>query len=98
MGSNVGTLALFLLTLLTLLVLIKFFHKMWWVPTRIKHALNSQGIKGPPYRFIDGNIKEIATMKDQATRIPFTNISHDIYPSIQPHFVTWFHLYGSFDP
>ncbi|KAL8265590.1 hypothetical protein R6Q59_023720 [Mikania micrantha] len=54
----------------------------------------SQGIKGPPYRFIHGNTKEIAAMKDQANTRTFTDISHDIYPRIQPHFFTWFQLYG----
>lgn len=87
------TLILLLVTSLTLLALIKFFHKMWWVPTRIKHVLSSQGIKGPSYRFIYGNTKEMARMRDKATS-SFNDISHDIYPSIQPHFVTWFRLYG----
>ncbi|KVH06262.1 cytochrome P450 [Cynara cardunculus var. scolymus] len=76
MGLNVGAWILLFLSSLALLSLIKFLHKVWWVPTRIKHVFSSQGVKGPPYRFIHGNTKEIAAMKDQA-RSPFTNISHD---------------------
>ncbi|KAK9052300.1 hypothetical protein SSX86_028929 [Deinandra increscens subsp. villosa] len=81
-------------TPLLLLALLNFFHKMWWAPNRIKLAMSSQGIKGPPYRFIHGNTKEIAALKDQANSYTITGISHDIYPRIQPHFVTWFKLYG----
>ncbi|KAJ9547107.1 hypothetical protein OSB04_019650 [Centaurea solstitialis] len=93
MGSNVGAWILLFLSSLGVLALIKFLHEMWWVPTRIKHVFNSQGVKGPSYKFIHGNTKEIATIKDQA-RTPFTDVSHDIYPRIQPHFVTWFQVYG----
>ncbi|KAL4567992.1 hypothetical protein LXL04_023591 [Taraxacum kok-saghyz] len=93
MWSNVGALVLFFLGSLTLYGLLKFFHKMWWLPSRITRVMSSQGISGPPYRFIHGNTKEIASIKDQA-KTTFTDLSHDIYPRIQPHFVIWFRLYG----
>ncbi|KAM0058461.1 putative cytochrome P450 [Helianthus debilis subsp. tardiflorus] len=94
MVPSVGALILVFLSFLILSTLVNFFHKMWWVPTRIKHIMTRQGIKGPPYHFIHGNTKEIAVMKDQANITLFTEISHDIYPRIQPHFFTWFQLYG----
>ncbi|KAI3700074.1 hypothetical protein L2E82_44689 [Cichorium intybus] len=93
MGSNVAALLLLLLSSLTLYGLLKFFHKMWWLPNRITRVMRSQGISGPPYRFVHGNTKEIANIKEQA-KTTFTDISHDIYPRIQPHFVIWFRLYG----
>ncbi|KAF5755403.1 putative cytochrome P450 [Helianthus annuus] len=94
MVPTVGAFILVFLSFLILSTLVNFFHKMWWVPTRIKRIMTHQGIKGPPYHFIHGNTKEIAAMKDQANTTPFTEISHDIYPRIQPHFFTWFQLYG----
>ncbi|KAJ0429131.1 putative cytochrome P450 [Helianthus annuus] len=94
MVPTVGAFILVFLSFLILSTLVNFFHKMWWVPTRIKRIMTHQGIKGPPYHFIHGNTKEIAAMKHQANTTPFTEISHDIYPRIQPHFFTWFKLYG----
>ncbi|KAI7754130.1 hypothetical protein M8C21_014874, partial [Ambrosia artemisiifolia] len=46
--------------------------------------------------FATNTAKQIAAMKDQVNTTPFTDISHDIYPRIQPHFFTWFRLYGDF--
>ncbi|CAI9260031.1 unnamed protein product [Lactuca saligna] len=94
MWSNVGALVLVFLSSVTLYSLLRFFHKMWWLPNRIKRVMSSQGISGPPYRFVHGNTKEIAHIKDQAKTSLFTGISHDIYPRIQPQFVIWFRLYG----
>ncbi|KAJ0429129.1 putative cytochrome P450 [Helianthus annuus] len=94
MVPSVGALILVFLSFLILSTLVNFFHKMWWVPTRVKRIMTRQGIKGPPYHFIHGNTKEIAAMKEQANITRFTEISHDIYPRIQPHFFTWFQLYG----
>ncbi|KAK1416213.1 hypothetical protein QVD17_32002 [Tagetes erecta] len=74
-------------------VLFKFFHKFWWVPTRIKYAMSSQGIRGPPYRFIYGNVKEISDMINKSTNSPM-DISHYIFPRIQPHIHSWLHIYG----
>ncbi|XP_076958186.1 cytochrome P450 CYP749A22-like [Bidens hawaiensis] len=94
MVPNMGALILAFVTYVSVSAVIKLFYKMWWVPTRITRIMSRQGIKGPPYQFIHGNTKEIATMKEQAANTPFTDVSHDIYPRIQPHFSTWFRLYG----
>ncbi|KAL4310263.1 hypothetical protein GQ457_01G033190 [Hibiscus cannabinus] len=49
-----------------LLALIKFLYGYLWIPLRIQHILNSQGIKGPPYRFIHGNNREVDKMRKEA--------------------------------
>ncbi|KAL3578620.1 hypothetical protein D5086_020124 [Populus alba] len=36
------------------IILVKFFHKVWWTPIRIQSSMKSQGIKGPSYRFLHG--------------------------------------------
>ncbi|MFS7959831.1 putative cytochrome P450 [Helianthus anomalus] len=58
-----------------------------------KRVMSSQGIRGPPYSFIYGNMKEISIMIKQSTSFPM-DISHDIFPRIQPHFDSWLHIYG----
>ncbi|KAI7725333.1 hypothetical protein M8C21_029681 [Ambrosia artemisiifolia] len=60
---------------------------------RIKYVMSSQGISGPPYTFIYGNTKDISNMINKSTSSPM-DISHYIFPRIQPHFHSWLHIYG----
>lgn len=69
-------------------------YKLWWIPFRIQRALESQGIKGPPYKFMHGNTKEIIQMKDQISKTPM-DLSHDIFPRSQPHLYSWSKIYGA---
>ncbi|PPS05170.1 hypothetical protein GOBAR_AA15492 [Gossypium barbadense] len=75
-----------------LVALIKFLYDYLWVPLRIQHMMNSQGIKGPPYRFIHGNSKEVARLEQEALskRVALTD---DIFPKVLPHFYTWINRY-----
>ncbi|KAJ0552474.1 putative cytochrome P450 superfamily [Helianthus annuus] len=95
MVTFLGVLISLLLCSIVLLALFKFFHKFWWVPMRITRVMNSQGIRGPPYSFIYGNTKEISNMIKRSTSVPM-DISHDIFPRIQPHFDSWLHIYGPY--
>ncbi|KAL6186714.1 hypothetical protein ACLB2K_042833 [Fragaria x ananassa] len=52
-----------------------------------------QGIKGPSYRFIHGNSKEISSMQKEAMSRP-KSLSHDIFSYVQPHFYLWNNTYG----
>ncbi|XP_028959663.2 cytochrome P450 CYP749A22-like isoform X1 [Malus domestica] len=74
-------------------VLIKIVHKLWWTPTRIQKMMKAQGIKGPPYRLIHGNTKEISDMKKEVMRRP-KNLSHDIFSVVVPHIHSWSQIYG----
>ncbi|XP_076909843.1 cytochrome P450 CYP749A22-like [Bidens hawaiensis] len=82
-----------LLCYILFLYLFKFFHKFWWVPMRITHVMSSQGIQGPPYSFIYGNAKEISNMMKKSTSSPM-DMSHYIFPRVQPHLDSWLHVYG----
>ncbi|MBA0737888.1 hypothetical protein Gogos_011313 [Gossypium gossypioides] len=75
------------------IALIKFLYDYLWIPLRIQHMLNSQGIKGPPYRFIHGNNKEIAKMRQEASIKPMA-LTHDIFPKVQPQIYSWINKYG----
>ncbi|CAN6727521.1 unnamed protein product [Malus baccata var. baccata] len=75
------------------LVIIKILHKLWWTPHRIQKQMALQGIKGPPYRLIHGNTKEIFDMIKEAMSKP-KNLSHDIFPIVQPHMHSWTRTYG----
>ncbi|XP_020533619.1 cytochrome P450 CYP749A22 isoform X2 [Jatropha curcas] len=65
----------------------------WLVPICIQSIMRSQGIKGPSYRFLHGNTKQIAKMRKEAIYNPM-ELSHHILPRIQPHIYSWMKLYG----
>ncbi|KAG8383016.1 hypothetical protein BUALT_Bualt05G0140000 [Buddleja alternifolia] len=89
---------LFLSTTLCFLFLqtvIRFLHKVCWNPIQLQSKLSSQGIKGPSYRFPHGNTKEISYMRSQSMGKSMVDISHDIFPRIQPHVYAWTKAYGT---
>ncbi|TQD71894.1 hypothetical protein C1H46_042566 [Malus baccata] len=92
LGGIVVILSSFLCVFLVF-VLIKIVHKLWWTPTRIQKMMKAQGIKGPPYRLIHGNTKEISDMKKEVMRRP-KNLSHDIVSVVVPHIHSWSQIYG----
>lgn len=75
------------------LVLITFVYKVIWVPFRVQSMMRSQGITGPSYKIIHGSTKESFILKQAAMKGPM-ELSHDIFPHIQPHFHHWIKLYG----
>ncbi|KAK8977148.1 hypothetical protein V6N11_021236 [Hibiscus sabdariffa] len=83
--------SVFSLCLLSLLL--RFLHRFWWTPVSIQNRLRSQGIKGPSYRFIHGNNKEILEMRTEALRKPL-GLADDIVPRVLPHVHTWKNMYG----
>ncbi|KAG8499855.1 hypothetical protein CXB51_006264 [Gossypium anomalum] len=68
-----------------LIALIKFLYEYMWTPLRIEHMMNSQGIKGPPYKFIYGNNKQVTKMRTEASSKCLA-LTDDIFPKVQPHF------------
>ncbi|KAL1111116.1 hypothetical protein V6Z11_D02G035800 [Gossypium hirsutum] len=61
------------------IALIKLLYDYLWIPLRIQHMLNSQGIKGPPYRFIHGNNMEVTKMKQNALSKSVA-LTDDLFP------------------
>lgn len=70
-------------------------YKLWWTPLHLQSLMHSQGIRGPSYRFLHGNTKEIIKMKQQITNQTPMDLSHHIFPRIQPHLYSWMKLYGN---
>ncbi|CAK7326408.1 unnamed protein product [Dovyalis caffra] len=56
--------------------------------------MRTQGIKGPSYKFIHGNTKEIINMR-KSVKSTLTELSHhELLPRVQPHIHAWIKLYG----
>nr|GMD28630.1 cytochrome P450 CYP749A22-like [Ipomoea batatas] len=71
-------------------------EKLWWAPVHIQKLMSSQGIKGPSYRFLHGNTKEISEARRGITSKPMEDyLSHHIFPRILPHIYSWKRLYGA---
>ncbi|XP_047309652.1 cytochrome P450 CYP749A22-like [Impatiens glandulifera] len=77
-----------------LLALAKFLKRVCWTPFLLQYKLKKQGIKGPSYKFLHGNIKEISAMRKQSMAKTIPGLFHNIFPKILPHVHTWTNLYG----
>ncbi|KAH6837684.1 hypothetical protein C2S53_018947 [Perilla frutescens var. hirtella] len=78
-----------------LLNIVQLIKRVWLNPIRVQYLLSSQGIKGPPRRFLHGNTKEIIDMRRETMGQAMDEISHDIYHRILPHVHSWVEQYGA---
>ncbi|XP_033140645.1 cytochrome P450 709B1 isoform X2 [Brassica rapa] len=87
-----------ILTLLVLLLVgLKIYNALRiliWQPFVLTRRFKKQGISGPKYRFLYGNLMEINKMKSESQLSVLDRISHDIFPRIFPHYQQWMSLYG----
>ncbi|KAF4367114.1 cytochrome P450 734A1 [Cannabis sativa] len=67
---------------------------LWWRPRRIEDHFSKQGIRGPPYRFFIGNVKELVSMMLTASSQPMPNFSHNILPRVLSFYHHWKKIYG----
>ncbi|KAI3805020.1 hypothetical protein L1987_27012 [Smallanthus sonchifolius] len=56
---------------------------LWFKPKKMEKILKDQGLKGNPYRFMNGDLNEIVQMMSEANSKPM-NLSHDIVPRVEP--------------
>ncbi|CAL9182815.1 unnamed protein product [Musa hybrid cultivar] len=69
---------------------------LWWRPKRLEKHFARQGIRGPPYRFFIGSVKEMVGMMLEASSEPMTpQTSHNILPRVLPFYHCWKKIYGS---
>uniref|UniRef100_M4CI76 Cytochrome P450 n=1 Tax=Brassica campestris TaxID=3711 RepID=M4CI76_BRACM len=87
--------------ILALLVLLFVVPKMYnaliilvWQPFVLTRRFKKQGISGPKYRFLYGNIDEINKIKRESHVSVLDPNSNDIFPRIFPHYQQWMTLYG----
>ncbi|XP_038718561.1 cytochrome P450 CYP749A22-like [Tripterygium wilfordii] len=73
-------------------LLFKFVYNAWWKPIQLQNQMAAQGIKGPPYKSMYGNVNEMMQMKLSIPR-PMS-LSHDIFPKVEPHYDHWINTYG----
>lgn len=74
--------------------LLCFFIKYLWTPWALHGALKRQGFKGPPPRFMLGNLLDIANMIQQEMRTDMAFVDHNFKKRAFPYLVEWSTRYG----
>ncbi|XP_010925254.1 cytochrome P450 734A6 [Elaeis guineensis] len=69
---------------------------LWWRPKRLEEHFSKQGIRGPPYRFFIGCVKEMVGLMLEASSKPMMpQNSHNILPRVLSFYHHWKKIYGS---
>ncbi|XP_043688313.1 cytochrome P450 CYP72A219-like [Telopea speciosissima] len=100
MGEYVLTIALAIASILVVSCVWRVLRWGWWRPKKLEKYLMEQGIKGPPYKFLYGNLQEEMRLMKNVQSKPIS-LSHDIVPRVFPFvhqsinnygkmFVSWF--------
>ncbi|XP_077228239.1 cytochrome P450 CYP72A616-like [Tasmannia lanceolata] len=61
----------------------RLVYSIWWRPMKLERYLKEQGIKGPPYKLLYGNLKENISLVKKESSKPM-NLSHHIVPRVVP--------------
>ncbi|KAG9455248.1 hypothetical protein H6P81_008152 [Aristolochia fimbriata] len=78
-----ATTASAILLLPLLLWVFRVLSSVWWKPKRLEKLLKDQGIAGPRYKLLYGNLKENAALNREAQSKPM-GFSHNIIPRVSP--------------
>ncbi|KAJ6829794.1 putative cytochrome P450 superfamily protein isoform X1 [Iris pallida] len=91
-----GVMMLVLIGLCVAAMGMKVMEVLWWRPRRMEEHFAKQGIRGPPYRFLFGNVKEmVALMLDSSSKPMVPHNSHNILPRVLSFYPHWKKIYGS---
>ncbi|CAN8253765.1 unnamed protein product [Cochlearia groenlandica] len=89
------------INLIALLLLPFLVPKIWqscWIlflqPRIVSRRFKKQGIYGPEYKFLYGNLPEMKKMKKEAKLTVLDPNSNDIFPRVVPHYHHWMSQYG----
>ncbi|XP_027173931.1 cytochrome P450 734A1 [Coffea eugenioides] len=87
-------LKLLLISFLLSYFMLKVLVLLWWRPRKIEEHFSKQGIRGPPYRFLVGNAKELVSLMLKASSQPMP-FSHNILPRVLSFYHHWRKIYGA---
>ncbi|XP_038984641.1 cytochrome P450 734A6 [Phoenix dactylifera] len=79
-----------------MVMVLKLLDFLWWRPKRLEEHFSKQGIRGPPYRFFIGCVKEMVGLMLEASSKPMMpHNSHNILPRVLSFYHHWKKIYGS---
>ncbi|CAO2165630.1 unnamed protein product [Urochloa humidicola] len=62
----------------------RLLDRLWWQPRRLERLLRAQGLRGTSYRFLNGDLKDLARLNKEAWSRPLPLRCHDIAPRVIP--------------
>ncbi|GJM90565.1 hypothetical protein PR202_ga06858 [Eleusine coracana subsp. coracana] len=69
---------------------------LWWRPRRLEAHFAAQGVRGPPYRFLLGSVREMVALMAEASSKPMAPpTSHNALPRVLAFYHYWRKIYGS---
>ncbi|KAG6489315.1 hypothetical protein ZIOFF_050584 [Zingiber officinale] len=76
---------------------VKVLEYLWWRPRRVERHFAKQGIRGPPYRFFIGCVKEMVGLMLEASSKPMmmSQNQHNILPRVLAFYHHWKKIYGT---
>ena len=70
---------------------------LWWRPRRLEAHFAAQGVRGPPYRFLLGSVREMVALMAEASSKPMSPpTSHNARPRGLAFYHYWRKIYGEF--
>ncbi|KAL9156714.1 hypothetical protein ABFS82_09G096000 [Erythranthe guttata] len=94
MGDYFHLFWMVLMTYIPMVIVVKVVLHLWWTPRKIEKHFLKQGIKGPKYQILLGNLKELSTLNLRASTQPMP-LSHNILPRVLCFYHHWKKIYGS---
>ncbi|RCV04953.1 hypothetical protein SEVIR_1G042400v4 [Setaria viridis] len=80
---------------LALPVAARIADALWWRPRRLEAHFAAQGVRGPPYRFLLGSVKEMVGLMAEASSKPMSPAtSHNALPRVLAFYHYWRKIYG----
>jgi PHYB activation tagged suppressor 1 len=78
-------------------VVVKLMEVLWWRPRRVEEHFARQGIRGPPYRFFIGCVREMVALMVAASAKPMPPPyrSHNVLPRVLAFYHHWKKIYGT---
>ncbi|CAI9100215.1 OLC1v1037165C1 [Oldenlandia corymbosa var. corymbosa] len=88
-------LKLLVVSMVLVVFVLKGLILLWWRPRKIEEHFSKQGIRGPPYRFLLGNAKELVSLMLKASSQPMSSSDHNILPRVLSFYHHWKKIYGA---
>ncbi|XP_066325193.1 cytochrome P450 734A2-like isoform X1 [Miscanthus floridulus] len=90
-----GAAAVAVVAWLALHVAARVADALWWRPRRLEEHFAAQGVRGPPYRFLLGSVKEMVGLMAEASSKPMSPpSSHNALPRVLAFYHYWRKIYG----
>ena len=94
--NAIAVVALTLAASAMLVRLLTWLRTVLWEPLRLKQFMAKQGVGGPPFRFIVGNLPEVAEFsRTLPEALPLDDKFGLFSPTVTPQYALYFPKYGT---